>query len=121
MNSSFISGRPVPGWTFLRFLLWLMPGFLTVCLLAVVRLPGTSLHLAASGPRHLLAASFALLLAVACAWLDSFLAPASHRIAGVSPRRRAAWTGRVALIQILILPVVFLIFVALAESNGIRV
>ncbi|MCW1913280.1 hypothetical protein OJ996_06840 [Luteolibacter sp. GHJ8] len=121
MDSSSISGKPVPGWTFLRFFLWLMPGFLTVCLLAVLSFPGTPLHLAQSNPRQLLAGASALLLAVACAWLDSFLAPATHRIAGVSPRRRAAWTGRMTVIQVLVLPVVFLIFVALAESKGIRV
>jgi hypothetical protein len=121
VNNPFHPVRSIPGWGFLRFFLWLTPGFASVGLLAVLRLPGTPLHCPKASLRHLIAGILALVLVACCGYLDSLVTPANHRIRGVSPRQGTVWAGYFALIQILVLPVVFLVFLALAESNGIRV
>ena len=113
--------KPIPGWGFLRFFLWLAPGFAAICVLATLRFPGTPFHCPETSMRYLIAATVVLGLVACCGWLDSFVIPTSHRIRGVSPRRRVKWTAYFAVIQIPVLPMVALIFLALAEANGIRV
>ncbi|WP_367870625.1 hypothetical protein [Luteolibacter sp. Populi] len=113
--------RTLPQFGLLRILAWLSPGFGAAALMAVLRDSRTPLHCPALSMRTWIAGAAVVLLAVVFGWIDSILTPASHRIAGRSPRRLGFWIGFFCLFQLLVSPLVFVLMVVVAGSAGIRI